>query len=97
MEDVVAALPQRGLGAKVCNYVHQAVAQALYGHALRYSLQQAQRVDIPTNVVHQLTYMHGNHLYMTQSARLHVLINIILLAHFGAWHLLDQACCRSLG
>ena len=94
MEDVVAALPQRGLGTKVCNDVHQAVAQALYGLAIRYSLQQAQRIHIATNVVHQLTYTHAHHLYVTQSAKWHVFINVILSTHFDAWCLLHSDTSR---
>ena len=55
MKDVVAALAQGGLGAEVCDDVHEAISQALYGHPMRDALQQTHGVHIPSDVVHQLT------------------------------------------
>lgn len=57
MQDYVAALPQRCLSAEVCNDVHQPVTKALDRHAIGDALQQPQRIDIPSYVVHQLACM----------------------------------------
>lgn len=54
VQDGVAAFPQGGLGAEVGNDMDQAVSQPLHSHAVRHALQQAQRVHISPNVVHQL-------------------------------------------
>ena len=66
MQNVVAALPQRGLRAEVSNDVHQAISEALYGHPMGNPLQQAQGVHIPPYIVHQLTYRQQLYFYMLE-------------------------------